>query len=63
MLRSLKAVDLYRKAAVDIKQSTASGGLLSLISYIVIIILLCSEVNSYFLSAPVPKLLVEPHSD
>ena len=63
MLKSLKAVDLYRKAMTEYHQPTAFGGILSLVCYSFALILLCSETLSY-LSPPVKwNLLVEPHSD
>lgn len=63
MLRTIKAVDLYRKATSDLQTSTALGGILSIITFSVISYLLFTESLHYFTSAPKPYLLVEPHSD
>lgn len=63
MLRSIKGIDLFRKVTQDFQQSTALGGILSLISFLTMLLLLTTELYSYHYSPLRPSLQVEPHSD
>ena len=63
MLNRLQSADLYRKVGSDYQQSTATGGFLSFISGIVMIVLLLSETIHYIRPQTTSKLIVEPHSD
>jgi endoplasmic reticulum-Golgi intermediate compartment protein 3 len=62
MMRSLKAFNLYPRVSQGIEQSTAQGGLLSLISLSVMLLLILSESHSYFFSPPRVRLQVEASS-
>lgn len=62
MLARLKSVDIYRKASADFHKSTISGGLLSLLSLTVVLILLLSQTYSHMFPKPKFRFQVEPHS-
>jgi endoplasmic reticulum-Golgi intermediate compartment protein 3 len=62
MLNRLKKVDLYRKVNEDYSESTVKGGVFSLISYSIILILFTSEVYCYLFSNDIPTLIIENSS-
>ena len=59
MLSKLKRVDLYRRVNEDYATQTVQGGILSVLSYLLIIYLFVSEFYCYAYAPYKPKLLVE----
>jgi hypothetical protein len=59
MIASLKRFDLYKKINKDVSESTATGGILSIITYTIIFLLFTHELSLYLFTSAKPTLTVE----